>query len=117
MFKLILSIVTDRWAIGLLEGVYCTMFGSGIVFSWIYLRFYQRHSNGTRGDHAENFNFASFFPNVIQPAISVIANSIFSVFVKIGLCRKPVKRFTDASGPSSIQISIAGELTDAERRR
>jgi len=113
---LITSVIT--WAIGLLEGVYCTMFGSGIVISWTYLRFYQRHSNGSRGDPAENFNFASFFPNVLQPAISVVANSMFEFFVKVGLCRKQVKRFTDSSGPSSIQISLPGsDPSDAERRR
>ena len=37
------------WAIGLVEGSYCTMFGSGLVISWIYLRFYQLHANGSRG--------------------------------------------------------------------
>lgn len=36
------------WAIGLVEGSYCTMFGSGLIISWIYLRFYQLHANGTR---------------------------------------------------------------------
>ena len=46
------------WVIGILEGTYCTMFASGCVMSWIYLRFFQRHSNGTKGDMAENFNFA-----------------------------------------------------------
>jgi len=114
---LVVSIIT--WVIGLLEGVYCTMFGSGVVISWIYLRFYQRHSNGTKGDPAENFCFASFFPNVLQPAISVLANSLFEFFIKIGLCRKPIKRFVDStSGPSSIQISLPGsDNSDAERRR
>lgn len=37
------------WAIGLVEGSYCTMFGSGLVISWVYLRFYQLHANGSRG--------------------------------------------------------------------
>ena len=45
------------WAIGLVEGSYCTMFGSGLVISWIYLRFYQLHGNGTRGDAADGFSF------------------------------------------------------------
>jgi hypothetical protein len=113
---LIVSIIT--WAIGLLEGSYCTMFASGILTSWIYLRFYQKHSNGTRGDSAENFTFASFFPNVLQPPLSVMANSIFGFLVKIGFCRKQVKRFVDSSGPSSISISLPGTDThDAERRR
>jgi len=113
---LIVSIIT--WAIGLLEGSYCTMFASGILTSWIYLRFYQKHSNGTRGDSAENFTFASFFPNVLQPPISVMANSLFKFLVKVGICRKQVKRFVDSSGPSSISISLPGSDThDAERRR
>jgi len=43
------------WAIGLVEGSYCTMFGSGLVISWIYLRFYQLHANGSRGDTADSF--------------------------------------------------------------
>lgn len=46
------------WLIGLLDGTYPTMFMSGILVSWTYLRFYQRHSNGTRGDMADNFTFA-----------------------------------------------------------
>ena len=29
------------WAIGMVEGSYCTMFGCGLIISWIYLRFYQ----------------------------------------------------------------------------
>ena len=42
------------WAVGLVEGSYCTMFGSGLVISWIYLRFYQLHANGSRGDSFED---------------------------------------------------------------
>jgi hypothetical protein len=48
------------WAVGLVEGSYCTMFGSGLVISWIYLRFYQLHANGTRGDAADGFSFTRF---------------------------------------------------------
>lgn len=46
------------WAVGLLDGTYPTMFLSGLLSSWIYLRFYQYHSNGTRGDMADYFTFA-----------------------------------------------------------
>lgn len=44
--------------IGLVDGTYPTMFFSGSIVSWIYLRFYQKHSNGTRGDLADYFTFA-----------------------------------------------------------
>jgi len=46
------------WLVGLLEGTHPTMFLSGLLISWIYLRFYQKHNNGTRGDMADNFTFA-----------------------------------------------------------
>ncbi len=29
------------WAVGAVEGSYCTMFGSGLLVAWTYLRFYQ----------------------------------------------------------------------------
>lgn len=48
------------WVIGLLEGTYPTMFASGLLVSWTYLRFYQWHSNGTKGDMADNFTFARY---------------------------------------------------------
>lgn len=46
------------WIVGAFEGTHPAMFLSGIIVSWIYLRFYQRHTNGTRGDMADNFTFA-----------------------------------------------------------
>ena len=30
----------------MMEGSYCTMFGTGLVVSWIYLRFYQVRFRG-----------------------------------------------------------------------
>ena len=58
---LCVSLVTVlAWAIGLVEGTYATMATTGVVISWLYLRFYQRHSNGTRGDMADNFTFARY---------------------------------------------------------
>lgn len=53
------SLVT--YIFGILEGTHPTMFLSGLLVSWIYLRFYQRHSNGTKGDMADNFTFARYF--------------------------------------------------------
>ena len=44
--------------IGICDGPYPIMFGWGILISWIYLRFYQKHSSGNRGDMAESFSFA-----------------------------------------------------------
>jgi len=118
------------WAVGLVEGSYCTMFGSGLVVSWIYLRFYQMHANGSRGDTADGFSFASFFPNVLQPPMAAIGNALFAFLVKIRVCRRQVRRYdvgggslgggpggVSASGPS-ISISLPGvDNHDTERRR
>jgi len=105
------------WAIGMVEGSYCTMFGTGLIVSWIYLRFYQVHSNGTRGDMADSFAFSTLFPNVLQPPVSVLSNTIFSLMVRCKVCKKPVRRY-DVGAPSGITISLPGaESQDAERRR
>lgn len=105
------------WLIGLLEGTYPTMFLSGLLVSWIYLRFYQRHSNGSRGDMADYFTFASFFPNVIQPPIAVVSNTIHGALVRMGICRKVVRRF-DMANPTGVTISVPGaDQHDMERRR
>lgn len=39
---------------------------SGTLFSWTYLRFYQKKEQGNRGDMSEGFAFATFFPEAIQ---------------------------------------------------
>ncbi|XP_028850099.1 transmembrane protein 115 [Denticeps clupeoides] len=88
----------------------------GVLAGWVYLRFYQRHSRG-RGDMSDHFAFASFFPEVLQPAVGLAAGLIHAALVKMKLCRKMVKRY-DVGAPSSITISLPGtDPQDAERRR
>jgi len=113
----VFSLTFIMWAIGMVEGSYCTMFGTGLVVSWIYLRFYQVHNNGSRGDMADSFAFKTLFPNVVQPPIGIISNVVFSLAVKCRLCKKPVRRY-DVSAASGITISLPGaESQDSERRR
>lgn len=53
---LLLSVIL--WLIGLLEGTYPLLFCNGIIVSWVYLRFWQAHSNERRGDRSsETFQF------------------------------------------------------------
>ena len=58
---LLVAVVITLRLLGALDGPYPFMFIWGIVISWIYLRFYQKHSNGNRGDMAENFSFARYY--------------------------------------------------------
>ncbi|KAI8781956.1 transmembrane protein 115 [Biomphalaria glabrata] len=113
---LLILIILLRIA-GLLPGPYPYMFLNGMIVSWIYLRFYQKHTNGNRGDMADNFSFASFFPSQFQPLIAIISNSIFSALVKVKLCKKPQRRY-DVSSPTTITVTLPGtEPHDAERRK
>ncbi|XP_058058875.1 transmembrane protein 115 [Anopheles bellator] len=106
------------WACGLLDGTYPAMFASGLYVSWVYLRFYQRHSNGTRGDSAENFRFASFFPNVLQPLIAVIANPVYLCCLRIGLVKRLSPQQSNSSSLQSVNVHLPGvDPHDMERRR
>uniref|UniRef100_A0A1I8HJI4 Transmembrane protein 115 n=1 Tax=Macrostomum lignano TaxID=282301 RepID=A0A1I8HJI4_9PLAT len=79
----------------LVNFVYCFLFISGILVSWTYLRFYQKHGNGHHGDHSDSFEFARFFPNHLVPPVSIVANAIFSLLVRIRLCKKFERQLTE----------------------
>nr|XP_033782351.1 transmembrane protein 115 [Geotrypetes seraphini] len=100
----------------LIESNRLASYGFGVLSSWVYLRFYQRHSRG-RGDMSDHFAFATFFPEVLQPVVGLAASLVHRVLVKVRICRKTVKRY-DVGAPSSITISLPGtDPQDAERRR
>lgn len=46
------------WIIGLSPSSNIVMVTYGVYISWIYLRFYQRHSKGSAGDFSDSFSFA-----------------------------------------------------------
>lgn len=67
----------------------------GFLTSWIYLRFYKKQPDlsgastggkGIRGDASETFAFASFWPDAVQPAIAVFADSIYNALVALHVC-------------------------------
>ncbi|XP_058815491.1 transmembrane protein 115 [Topomyia yanbarensis] len=115
----VVILAITMWAFGLLDGTYPAMFASGLYVSWVYLRFYQRHSNGTRGDSAENFRFASFFPNVLQPFINLVANPVYQSCLRIGMVKRLNPQQSNSSSLQSVNVhSLAGvDPHDMERRR
>ncbi|CAM6031890.1 unnamed protein product, partial [Sphagnum compactum] len=111
-----LILIIILWAVGLMNGQTPVMFASGIGVSWIYLRFYQRHSRGaSRGDSAENFTFASFFPTVLQPAFNLFATPIYNCCLRLSI----IQRFATprASETGSLQSVNVTFPHDIERRR
>ncbi|XP_782612.3 transmembrane protein 115 [Strongylocentrotus purpuratus] len=103
--------------IGIVPPTHPFMILTGMLTGWVYLRFYQRQTDGSRGDMADTFSFASFFPEVIRPFVAILANTVHSVLVKIKVCKKQIRKY-DVGAPSPITISLPGtDPADAERRR
>jgi hypothetical protein len=110
--------------IGFIDFPFIMMLTSGIFVGWIYLRFFQKHKNGTKGDSSSTFVFArlniiyfkiiiillilyySFFPSQFQPFIAIISNTIFNLLVKINICKKPVMRYNVITSSNQSQITI-----------
>ncbi|UJR21963.1 hypothetical protein I4U23_025031 [Adineta vaga] len=114
---LIVIISTILWLARAVPIHFLIMLSFGILISWTYLRFFQAHQNGTKGDMSTTFAFASFFPPLIAPVISVFANTIFEIFVKLRLCQPYVKK-NNVMSTSSLTITIPGaDAVDADRRR
>lgn len=106
------------WAVGIMDGTHPVMFCSGLIVSWVYLRFYQRHSNGSRGDSADSFTFASFFPAVLQQFISIVVNPIYKISIKMGIIKPLVSLRSSQSSLTSVSVSLPGvDPHDMERRR
>jgi len=113
---LLLAIIVNIF--GGVSGTYPWLFGMGLLTSWTYLRFYQKHNNKTTGDSADHFMFASFFPEPISPFVAVVANTFFSLLVRMKICKRQVHRYNMAAPSGSITVSLPGtNAEDAERRR
>jgi hypothetical protein len=52
------------------------MAAHGVMWSWVYLRFYQV-KDGSVGDAAESFTFVDFFPQLIQPVVGIISGRVW----------------------------------------
>jgi len=103
---------------GGVSGTYPWLFGMGLLTSWVYLRFFQKHNNKTKGDSADHFAFATFFPEPITPIVAVASNSIFNLLITLKICKKQVHRYNMAAPSGSITVSLPGtNAEDAERRR
>jgi len=81
----------------------------GTIVSWIYLRFYQKKESSV-GDRNESFSFASFFPEPLQPSISVISKITFNILKLCRCCANDISATTDPNTPDTLDSA-------SERRR
>jgi hypothetical protein len=84
----------------------------GVLFSWTYLRFYQRKEDVV-GDLSDSFAFYTFFPDPVQPLVNVITRILGAPLRLIGCIPSP----TTPSSPSPYTTSPTTLHHDAERRR
>ena len=67
--------------------------------------------------------YSSFFPNVLQPPLAVVGNTVFALLVRMRICKRPIRRYDVGIGGPAISISLpgvdnnAGAGPDTERRR
>ncbi|CAL8069684.1 unnamed protein product [Calicophoron daubneyi] len=77
-----------------------SMFSMGIWIAWIYLRFFQRHENGIKGDLTDTFTFSGFFPNHLEPPIAIVCNGVFNLLLKLRLCKHQIVQ--NSNTPASV---------------
>mmetsp|Transcript_599 Transcript_599/g.1008 ORF Transcript_599/g.1008 Transcript_599/m.1008 type:complete len:326 (-) Transcript_599:57-1034(-) len=51
----------------------------GLIFGWMYLRFFKDNGDGTHGDSSPTFSFASFFPDVLSPVCSPVGHVFYMI--------------------------------------
>lgn len=57
--------------LGLVPVVHVIFVWSGIVAAWLYLRYYQPHGTGQRGDASDLFALTTFLPESLRYAVRV----------------------------------------------
>jgi hypothetical protein len=113
----LLGIIVVLRIVGAVEPSFPILFAWGSIVSWVYLRFYQMHTGGRRGDMADSFSFASFFPEAIQPFIAILSNSFYALLVSAKVCSKVTKKY-EVTPQTPVIVTLPGTgIQDAERRR
>ena len=87
--------------VGIEPYTFPVMCGLGILTSWTYLRFYQRHSNGNKGDVAESFSLARCFNFIDILYISCDFNYAFILQLFPGSSTTSHRRRWQLSVPSA----------------
>lgn len=112
----------------------------GFLTSWTYLRFYKVQTDLSgistggakiRGDASETFAFAYFWPDIVQPPIAVVADSVYNALIALHICTPFSAEDVESSNEQSTMRAEGslpsllnpggrrggGKREDAERRR
>lgn len=93
------------------------LFCYGILCSWCYLRFLQRHPQGRRGDYRPSFAFARLFPEPINKIVSIPSNVFYQLLLRTKFC-PGLKRESEVTIEPSPTFGSHGMISsDPERHR
>lgn len=74
----------------------------GAYSAWLYLRFFQPHGSGLRGDDSPDFAFAALFPPAARPVIARVSAPMRAAATRIAAARRRRDVTSDVeSAPSS----------------
>jgi hypothetical protein len=91
----------------------------GLVFGWVYLRYFQKREVG-HGDLSESFAFQSFFPEPVAPFAGVISAIFFLVCKPVLLSMQGESVKSNPSVPRLLEQHAphsSADPIDVERRR
>lgn len=96
----------------------------GLYYSWVYLRFFQRHESGL-GDPSETFAFQTFFPEQVAPVVAVLSAICFTMAKPILAAVVRPEKQPKIALPTSNALPVTkhfpppqrADPADAERRK
>ncbi|KAL5112804.1 hypothetical protein TcWFU_008774 [Taenia crassiceps] len=87
----------------------------GLLCGWTYLRFFQKHTDGKRGDFRGSLSFVSLFPPFFQPLVAIPVNFLYAVFVAFKLCPRIEQQYEVLSASSLSKDVPTVSFSDNER--
>ncbi|CAH8522681.1 unnamed protein product [Schistosoma turkestanicum] len=104
------------WLIRFLRLSSVILFCTGVLCSWCYLRFLQRHPQGRRGDYRSSFAFSRLFPEPIDKMLSVPSNVFYQLLLRTKFCPE-LKRANEVTVEPLLTFRSHGMISDPERHR
>ncbi|KAH8871351.1 Transmembrane protein 115 [Schistosoma japonicum] len=92
------------------------LFCNGVLCSWCYLRLFQRHPQGRRGDCRSSFALARLFSEPVDKVVSVPFNVCYQLLMRIKLFRK-LKSQNEIIVEPVLTFGFHGQISDPERYR
>ena len=82
---------------------------NGLLFAWVYLRYYQPRQDGQTGDTSSDFTFARLFPSPLQRPLGIMGSSCFGAISSFGCF--PPSGWQSHTGTAPVQPPELPDLT------